>query len=149
MVFSTLDLGKPRIKDNQLALGDISVLMGLNGVVKVGDANMQFKGMMVLSFTEKTYVNIAQAMLSQEFSSYNDEIRDVGAEIANICTGNAKKFLRQMGYAIEMSIPSTVVGQNHQIQYPLGTQVVVLPLKSTHGDFFMELCYQDMPEKSK
>ncbi len=148
MVFADLIPQPPQLrKAGEKAKGDISVVMGLNGNIKAGETLQPFKGMMVLSFATPVYLKVSSAMLMGEFKEYNDEIKDVGAEISNITTGNAKKVLRTMGYLIDMSIPSTVVGPNHEIQYPGNTQTVVIPFDSNHGAFVMELCYQDVDKK--
>jgi len=143
MVYSSLQPGKPAFKKEESMFGDISVVMGLNGTVKTPEGTAPFKGMMIISFKEDVYVKVSNAMLSSNYKNYNDEIKDVGAEISNITTGNAKKILREMGYVIEMSIPSTVTGLNHRVQYPEKTQVILIPFDSLHGTFVMELCYQD------
>lgn len=148
MVFTELSPQNPQLrKTGEKAKGDISIVMGLNGNVKVGELLQPFKGMMVLSFSTAIYLKVSGAMLMGEYTEFNDDIRDVGAEISNITTGNAKKVLRNMGYIIDMSIPSTVVGINHEIQYPGNTQTVVIPFDSSHGTFVMELCYQDLEKK--
>jgi chemotaxis protein CheX len=149
MVFSDLTPQAPQLRPpGEKAKGDISIVMGLNGNIKVGEILQPFKGMMVLSFATPVYLKVSGAMLMGEFKEYNEEIRDVGAEISNITTGNAKKVLRNMGYLIDMSIPSTVVGSNHEIQYPGNTQTVVIPFDSNHGTFVMEICYQDVDKKA-
>jgi chemotaxis protein CheX len=141
MVFTELKTLKPQIKDGKVSLGEISSIMGLTGTIqrdgKIGD----FKGMFVLSFPKDTYLKIASAMLMEEYSDYVDEICDVGSEICNIVTGNAKRDLADLGYKIDMSIPSTVTGLAHTIHYPQNTQIVVIPLECSHGPFYMELCY--------
>lgn len=144
MVFSPLTPQKPVMKERSTSKSDIYVVMGLNGLVKSEDGKERvFKGMMVLGFPKETYVKIASAMLMAEYTDYNDEIKDVGAEIANITTGNAKKILSQIGFKIEMSIPSTVIGDACHIEYPKGTNVIEIPFQGNVGIFFMELCYQD------
>jgi chemotaxis protein CheX len=146
MVFTTITPTKPQIKGDQVMLGDVSVAIGLNGKITINQEVLPFKGMLVLSFPYSTYVKIASSMLMAEYTEFCEDIKDVGAEISNITTGSAKKYLREMGYLIDMSIPSTVIGENHKIQYPAKTQVVVIPFEGTCGKFFMELCYQDFPE---
>ena len=83
-------------------------------------------------------------MLMEEYTEINDSNSDAGAEISNMITGNAKRYLTALGYKIEMSIPSTILGPNHEIKYPSGTFVVLIPIDSQHGRFYVELCYQDV-----
>lgn len=149
MISSELTSLAPQLRESgDKAKGDLSIIMGLNGNFKKNDALQPFKGMMVLSFTTEVYLKIASSMLMAEYKEMSDEVKDVGAEISNITTGNAKKVLRDQGYLIDMSIPSTIIGANHQIQYPANTQTIVIPFNSQHGVFIMELCYQDVEKKA-
>jgi chemotaxis protein CheX len=143
MIFTEISPQKPYLKKDMVSKGDVSCVMGLSGTVESDGEVKKFKGMMVISFPMETYVKVANAMLMEEFEDYNDEIADVGAEISNIVTGNAKRSLKEIGYSIEMSIPSTINGTNHQIKYPPKTNIIVIPISSVHGDFYLELCYQD------
>lgn len=143
MVFTDVEHGSPEIKSSTLSHGDISAIMGLSGVVGKGDEKKKFKGMFVMSFPEETYCKVASAMLMEEYKEMNDEITDVGAELTNIITGNAKNDLNSQDYFIDMSTPSTVSGKDHKINYPPNTIVVLIPIRCEHGEFFLELCYDD------
>ena len=143
MVFAKIEAQKPTLKKNQTSLGDVSAIMGLTGTIEIEGNTLDFKGMMVLSFPFGTYIKIASAMLMDEYTEFTDEIADVGAEISNIVTGNAKRDLKGLGYNIDMAVPTTISGSQHRIKYPEKTHVIVIPMKCEHGDFFMELCYQD------
>ncbi len=143
MVFSELEHGKPQLKSNPIAKGDISAIMGLSGKLIKDGQETTFKGMFVMSFPESTYCKVASAMLMEEHSEITDDIIDVGAELTNIITGNAKKNLNPDGYFLDMSTPSTVSGKDHKVNYPSNTIVIMIPMNSSHGEFFIELCYQD------
>jgi chemotaxis protein CheX len=143
MVYTSLECDKPSLKNTSVSYGDVTVLMGLNGKVKVDSVEMPFRGMLVLCFPMATYLKVASAMLMSEFKEFGPDINDVGAEISNIITGNAKRTLRTMGYLIEMCIPSTVHGKDYVISYPNQSKIVVIPVKCSHGDFNIELAYQD------
>jgi chemotaxis protein CheX len=144
MVFAEIKPLKPLIKDTKLSLGEISSIMGLTGKVERNGILTDFKGMFVLSFPKSTYVKIASAMLMEDYNDYVDEICDVGSEISNIITGNAKRDLSEIGYKIDMSIPSTITGSSHAIHYPQNTQIVLIPIECAHGNFYMELSYAEI-----
>lgn len=143
MVFTSIQTGKPILKDSNQSRGEISSVMGIMGTFKRDGAEEPFKGMFVLSFPKQTYLKIAGAMLMEDFTEVNEENEDVGAEISNIITGNAKRSLADLGYAINMSIPSTISGVDHTIKYPAATHVILIPVNCDHGEFFMEICYHD------
>jgi chemotaxis protein CheX len=99
--------------------------------------------MLVISWPYETYFKVASAMLMEEYTEYSDEISDVGGEISNMIMGNAKRTLSEMGYTSNMAIPSIIEGQNHSLKYPTGTTVILIPINSAHGQFFMEVCYRE------
>ncbi|MBF0298075.1 MAG: chemotaxis protein CheX [Oligoflexia bacterium] len=140
MIFTKIEPGKPSIKKDATSRGDVSAVLGVTGKYEKDGKQDEVRAMLVLSWPYDTYVKIANAMLMESFTEYNDAICDVGAEISNMILGNAKRDLRGLGYILDMSIPSTIGGPNHTINYPPGTTVVLIPIISAHGEFFMELC---------
>lgn len=143
MVFTKLEPSKPMIKKDNVSKGDISSVLGLNGEVTINGETRHYKAMLVLSWPYDTYYKVASAMLMDTFTEYNDEIADVGGEIANMIMGNAKRDLGGMGYTSNMAIPSMIEGKDHSIKYPDGTTVILIPLKTAHGEMFMEICYTE------
>jgi len=143
MVFSKLDPGKPFVKTNNVSKGEVSAVLGLTGIRKTGNDTSNFQGMLVISWPYDTYLKVASAMLMDTFTEYNNDIADVGGEICNMVMGNAKRDLSTLGYKVDMAIPSMIEGRGHTIKYPTGTIVIVIPIKSAHGNFFMELCYKE------
>ena len=141
MVFTKLDPQKPVVKTDSLSKGDISAILGLNGEVEVNGETKAYKAMLVISWPYDTYFKVASAMLMDTFVEYNDEIADVGGEICNMIMGNAKRDLATQGYTSNMAIPSMIEGANHKVNYPAGTTVILIPIKSAHGEMYIEICY--------
>lgn len=142
MVHSPISPQRPTLKQGTHSHGDVSAIIGMSGTFEDGEKSNEFKGQFVISFPMETYLKAASAMLMEEYTEYNDEIADVGAEICNIIIGNTKRELSEMGFKIEMAIPSTVMGKDHKIKYPTGVHVVLIPVESKHGIFFMEICFK-------
>lgn len=143
MVFTKLEPQKPLIKSDKKSLGDVTAILGILGELSKENSKTGYKAMLVISFPHDTYLKIASAMLMEEHTEYTDEIASVGGEICNMVMGNAKRFLSEIGYSSNMAVPSIIEGRGHSISYPHGTNVVVIPLKSAHGDLYMELCYKE------
>ena len=143
MVFTKLEPGKPQVKKDPTSCGDVSAVLGLNGVVTKDGEEKNYRAMLVMSFPYETYLKVAGAMLMEEYTEFNEEIRDVGGEITNMIMGNAKRELGGMGYTSNMAIPSIIEGSNHTIKYPDATTVILIPIKCAHGDMFIELCYAE------
>ena len=143
MVFTKLEPQKPMIKKDNVSKGDVSAVLGLSGEKTEGDESKPYKAMLVISWPYDTYFKVASAMLMDTFTEYNDEISDVGGEICNMIMGNAKRDLGGMGYTSNMAIPSMIEGKSHNIKYPTGTTVIVIPINSAHGEMFIEICYTE------
>lgn len=134
----------PTIKQGNVAKGDISALIGMNGKVEKDGEEKDFKGLLVISWPEDVYIKFASRMLFEEYTEYCEEISDSGAEIANIVMGNAKGQLNPEGYKIDMASPSTVRGKNHEIKYPPNTTVIAITITADIGDFTLEICYMEV-----
>lgn len=143
MISSNLNTKAPTLKTTALSKGDISAVIGMTGTHHKDGKDLEFKGMLVISFPFETYVKVANAMLGENHTEFNPQIADVGAEISNIIMGNAKRDLVPYGYKIGMAVPSTVSGKDHSLRYLPGTTVIIIPMESLHGEFFMEICFQE------
>jgi chemotaxis protein CheX len=143
MVFTKLEPQKPMIKKDNAAKGEVSAILGLSGELDKKGIKSNYKAMLVLSFPYDTYYKVAGAMLMETYTVYGPDIADVGGEIVNMIMGNAKRDLKVLGYSSNMAIPTMIEGKDHSIKYPNSTTVVLIPIKSAHGDMFMELCYQE------
>jgi chemotaxis protein CheX len=145
MVFTKLEPQKPMIKKDNMSKGEVSAVLGMSGDLERNGVKCQYKAMLVISFPYETYFKIASAMLMETYTSYVPEIHDVGGEISNMVMGNAKRDLKILGYSSSMAIPTMIEGKDHSIKYPNGTTVIIIPIKSIHGDMYMELCYMEIP----
>lgn len=141
MIFTKLETQKPVIKSETTSKGDVSAILGVTGFLKRDDKEIPYKGMLVLSWPYETYYKVASAMLMETHTEYSSDIADVGGEISNMVMGNAKRTLSEMGYTSNMAIPSLIEGKSHHLNYPHGTTVILIPINSAHGPFYMEICY--------
>jgi chemotaxis protein CheX len=143
MMGTEITPGKPGLKESKKSYGDYSSIMGINGTYQGAGPKKKFRGSLVLSWPEEVYIKGASAMLMEEYTEFNDEIADVGMEICNITMGNAKKVLSEEGYLIEMSIPTSVSGKNHEIKAQDGIVTIATPMECGFGTFYIELSYED------
>lgn len=143
MVYTKIEPSTPTIKKDNISKGDYSAILGISGDVEKDGKQTEYKGTVVISFPEETFLKVASAMLMEEYTEYSDEISDVGGEIVNMIIGNAKKELVVMGFSTNMAIPSMISGKGHTISYPEGTTMILIPINSAHGEFFIEVGYVD------
>ena len=117
--------------ENKVLRGDISGVIGL-----VSD---EFSGTVVISFPEKTFLNIMSAMLGEDFQELNQDLVDGAGELLNIIFGQAKTVLNEKGYGIKMAIPTVISGKSHSLSNLFKKEIVIVPFDSSAGSFFVEI----------
>lgn len=128
--------GKMHIKKvEECNYGDVSGIIGI-----VSEA---FKGSVVISFPEETFLKVMSGMLGEEYTVLSKELLDGAGEITNMIFGQAKIILNQKGYGIKMALPSVISGKNHSLSSLTKGPVLVIPFESTAGNFFVEICISD------
>ncbi|AVI66498.1 chemotaxis protein CheX [Shewanella sp. NKUCC05_KAH] len=134
---ASMDLtpGKPQIKVDNLAKGDVSGLIGLVGP--------QTKGSLSITFEQKLVLQIMQNMLGENPGKINEEVTDLVGEITNMVTGGAKNLLGQKGYEFEMATPMVVSGKGHTISHKANGTKIIMPFTSPHGTAYIEICFEN------
>ena len=125
--------GKPYLKKDQVAKGDVSAIIGLTG-----DA----KGTISVSFTEKSILSIVSNMFSQEMKDMNEEIKDAVGEISNMISGQARQKLNELGWSFKAAIPTVVMGKNHVVTHFTHEKIIAIPFQTEHGGFTIEVCFE-------
>lgn len=133
---ASMDLtpGKPQVKNDNLAKGDVSGLIGMIGP--------QTKGSLSITFEQKLVLQIMQNMLGENPGKINEEVTDLVGEITNMVTGGAKNLLGQKGYEFEMATPMVVSGKGHTISHKANGTKIIMPFTSPHGTAFIEICFE-------
>ncbi|BAJ00423.1 chemotaxis protein CheX [Shewanella violacea] len=129
-----LNPGKPKIKTDNLAKGDVSGLIGMVGP--------QTKGSLSITFEQGLILEIMQNMLGENPGEINDEITDLVGEITNMVTGGAKNILGEKGYDFEMATPVVVAGLGHRISHQADGMKIIMPFTSPHGSAYIEICFE-------
>ncbi|HVO66769.1 MAG TPA: chemotaxis protein CheX [Syntrophales bacterium] len=134
MAFVNPKPGKPYLKKNNLAKGDVSGIIGLTGTIT---------GSLALSFSAGSILKIVSNMLGEQMTSINGDIRDAVGEITNMVSGAARKKIEAMGFSLSASIPTVVSGKEHSIMHVLGGPSVVIPFEMDEGPFVVDVCMGD------
>ncbi len=131
MAFIDPIAGKPFLKKDRVATGDVSGIIGLTG-----DA----KGSLALSFTESCIFAILSNMLGETYTEINDEILDAVGELTNMISGDARKRLEAEGLIITAAIPTIISGKNHTIKHIVNGPSIIIPFSTAHGSFVVDVC---------
>jgi chemotaxis protein CheX len=124
---------KPRLKKDEVALGDVSGMIGLIGP--------QTKGSLSISFEESLALSIMEKMLGERPDAIDDEVTDMVGEITNMVTGGAKNILGEKGYEFDMATPIVVSGKGHTINHKGDGPKILIPFTSESGKAHIEICF--------
>ena len=141
MAFLDAIPGKPSLKKEETASGDVSGIIGITG-----DA----VGSLALSFSEKCICKIVSNMLGEEHHEVTRDIIDAVGELTNMVSGASRTQLEKMGMAVYAAIPTVVHGQGHTITHILKSPSIVIPFSTAAGPFFIDVCIKttEAAEKS-
>ncbi|NRA82611.1 MAG: chemotaxis protein CheX [Gammaproteobacteria bacterium] len=133
MASTKLTPGKPLLKRNEKAHGDVSGLIGMVGP--------DIKGSLSISFDEKLALSIMQGMLGENPGKINEEVTDMVGEITNMVAGGAKNLLDQKGYDFDMATPIVVSGKEHTISHQFDGPKIMIPFTNPNGRAVIEICF--------
>lgn len=131
MAFVDPTPGKPYLKKDNYAKGDISAIIGMTGAAK---------GSLALTFSESCIVKIVSNMLGEDITEINGDIKDAVGEITNMVSGAARKKLEAEGFIITAAIPTVVSGKGHSIVHVMGGPSIIIPFSTEHGPFVVDVC---------
>lgn len=127
---------KPRLKKDEVAMGDVSGLIGMVSPKSKGSLSITFEGPLALA--------TMKSMVGEGPDEINEEITDLVGEITNMVTGGAKRMLSEKGIEFNMATPVVVSGENHTINHKAKGPIVIIPLKSEHGKAYIEFSFDDV-----
>ncbi|WP_404399811.1 chemotaxis protein CheX [Idiomarina seosinensis] len=128
--------GKPQLKQDEMARGDVSGIIGMVGP--------QVKGSFSISFEEKLACEIMSKMVGEEPDTLDDEVCDMVGEITNMVTGGAKKTLGEKGYEFQMATPIVVSGKDHTISHRSDGKKLIMPFSHQAGQAYIEICFEEI-----
>ena len=133
MAYTKAVAGRPYLKKNRVAPGDVSGVIGLTGDVS---------GSISVSFTEKSILAIVSSMFGEEMKILNEEIEDAVGEITNMISGQARQELEGLGMSLRAAIPTVIMGKNHTITHVTTHPIIAIPFTTANGGFAIEVCFE-------
>lgn len=130
MAFTPITVGKPSLKTTNQTWGVISGIIGM--------ASEKLQGSMVLSFDEKSVLEIVSKMLCENYTSLTHDVVDAVGEITNMICGNAKRDLSEKGFLFDMAIPVVILGKDMEVTQLAKGPVLCVPFSTEKGKFVVE-----------
>lgn len=131
MAFTKSEVGKPYLKTDHVAKGDVSGVIGFTG-----EAN----GTMSVTFDELCILKIVSNMFGEKMTELNNDITDAVGELTNMISGQARKGLEELGKKIQGAIPTVISGKNHKLETMTKGPKIAIPFKTEAGSFTIEVC---------
>lgn len=122
--------GKPFVKKDNTAHGDVSGVIGLAG---------DRKGTISVTFTRDCVLTVVGNMLGESITEMNNDITDAVGELTNMISGQARQGLQKVGMTIEAGIPTVIMGVNHSISHRSSNPILAIPFSTDHGSFTLEV----------
>lgn len=117
---------------------EVSVLISL-----VGDV----WGIAIISLSFDIAKAITSRILGQEFHDFNELAQSGIGELGNVIMGHTCTRLAELGYTIDISIPTLIVGKGSHIS-TLGIDRIVIPLETEVGVIQLNLALREKPSTS-
>ncbi len=128
-------VGKPSLKNDQIARGDVSGVMSM--------VSAKARASLAITFTTPVICDIVKRMLGDNIAEVTDTARDLTGEMTNMVVGGAKNLFVILGYDFDMSSPMVVSGKNHLIAHKFKGRTLILPFQTDAGEFFVEICFEE------
>ena len=128
-------IGKPRLKQNEIALGEVTGIMHM--------VSPKVRASLAISFSRPAILDLVKRMLGEELTELDDTARDMAGEMTNMVVGGAKNLYAAQGYDFAMSTPDILMGKDHTVHHAYSGKTIVLPFSADAGEFFVELCFEE------
>ena len=125
--------GKPFVKTNMVALGDVSAIIGIAG---------DKRGSIAVTFPKASAIAVVRGMLGDDIRDIIQDTRDTVGEVTNMISGQARAKLAEDGLSLQGATPSIVFGDRHTVTHLTDAPVVAIPFAIDAGEFIVEFCFE-------
>ena len=131
MAFVKPTAGKPYLKKDNIAQGDVTGVIGITG-----EAN----GTISVTFDRGSILQVVSNMFGEEIAEINSEVADAVGELTNMISGQARRELETQGKLFQAAIPSVITGPNHTVTHITKGPKIAIPFTIDQGVFTIEVC---------
>ena len=97
------------------------------------------KGVLALHFPKQIGLDVRGSFLGMDVEEMNEDVQDAIGEIANMLGGNLKTILSDRGKDIQLSLPSTISGDEYNFSSQADTEQLIIPFQAPSGIFYVEV----------
>ena len=97
------------------------------------------KGVLAVHFPKQIALDVTSNFLGMDVDEINEDVQDAIGEIANMLGGNLKTILSDKGRDIQLSLPSTISGDEYHFSSQADAEQIILPFQAPSGLFYVEV----------
>ena len=134
MVMMDITAGEPSSDVMRPLRASTTGTIGLGGL---------YKGMLAIHIPNEVAMAITSSFLGMEVEDVNEDVLDAVGELTNMLGGSVKAILSESGSDIQLSLPSTISGDEYNFQCKEKADIIVIPFSiADNQEFRVELQLQ-------
>lgn len=115
---------------------DSNLKNSVSGIVGLAG---ETKGMLSIHLPEKAALAVTTAFLGMEVEEVDEDVCDAIGELANMLGGSLKAAIDPGGSKVQLSMPSTIHGEEYTIDCLADAELISVPFKFAEHEFLVEL----------
>lgn len=134
-IFSTMLMMEIAV-NGESTTKSVALHESISGVIGLAGTH---KGVLAIHIPNKVAMAITSAFLGMDVDGINEDVEDAVGELANMLGGNVKSILSENGRDINLSLPSTITGQDYDFQPTKEAERIIIPFRCDAGEFAIDL----------
>ena len=134
-IFSTMVMMEVSVDGDQMKKS-VPLVESISGVIGLAGTH---KGVLAIHIPNKVAMAITSSFLGMDVDEINEDVEDAVGELANMLGGNIKSILSEKGRDIDLSLPTTIAGQQYDFQPTTDAERIIIPFRSDAGEFAIDL----------
>ena len=124
--------GKPFIKKDGTALGEVTGIIGITG---------DHTGSLSISFSKSCIASVVTNLFGTTVTEVNDEVCDAVGELTNMISGDARRRLEAQEVMLQGGTPTIVSGRDHSVTHIHDGPYLAVPFETPSGQFTVEIAF--------
>ncbi len=133
-IFSTMVMMEITAKGDNMT-ESLPMTESISGVIGLAGTH---KGVLAIHIPNKVAMAITSSFLGMDVDEVNADVADAVGELANMLGGNVKAILSENGRDIDLSLPSTISGQQYDFQPTNEVERLIIPFSCDAGEFAID-----------
>jgi chemotaxis protein CheX len=133
MAFIKPVAGKPFLKTDDSACGDVSGIIGMTGDIS---------GSIALTFDKECIIDLTNQMLGENHTEINNEVLDTAGKLTNIISGAARKIMEKDNLKVFAAIPTIIYGRGHTVRHAIKGPSIILPFQTGERHLYHRYLHQ-------